>query len=254
MFDENKYRRIIENRRNGITDNDLETVDTELASVKPSKPVSDIGKEKEDINIDKGIYTKETLDKFLFTDELTDYITGIDMFKTKQTKENEIVVAPLSDMDMTFIGISQGNAYEEGFKEAKTMSRSIGEITRYFKPLFYINGIYNKGKNEDLFYYFRNDLKLNNVSDLSEEDKNKLQPTETFGILSPYTMPDIEVLTVKKINKMIDGYLKIYNQDNKEKVNAKIKSLIIYKDAIDKLGSTILYIPLFDKVIACSKL
>lgn len=253
MFDENKYKRIIENRRNGINESDLESVDTELASVKPSKQVPDSDTENKDINIDKGIYTNETLDKFLFTDDLTDYITGIDMFKTTKTKENEIVVAPLSDMNMTFIGISKGNAYEEGFKEAKTMARSIGEITRYFKPLFYINGVYSKGKNEDLFYYFRNDLKLNNVSDLSEQDKNKLQPTETYGILSPFTMPDIEVLTIKKIDKMIDGYLKVYNSDNKDQVNEKLKTLTIYKDMIDKLGSTILYIPLFDKVIACSK-
>ena len=242
---DNKYRKIIENKRNGLDplDNREYDEDNEYNSLKQETTKVD----DNEIDIDKGLYTQETLDKFLFSDELADYIDGITMFDSKEIKENEIVIAPLTEMNKTFIGISSGSASDKHFKELRNTSADIAKLTRYFKPIFYIEGLYSYENSEDLFYYFRNGLRLFSIDELSEQEKLELQPTGDYGILSPYTIKDLEVLTLKKVKKLIDKHLEHYSEYNKE----TLKVLVECHKGIKDNNNTYIYLPLFNKVIGC---
>lgn len=242
---DNKYRRIIENKRNGIdpVDNKEHGEDIEQDNLKQGITKTD----NTEIDMDKGLYTQETLDKFLFSDELKDYIGGISMFDSKEIKENELVIAPLTEMNKTFIGVSSGNANDRHFKELRNTSSEIAKVTRYFKPMFYIEGLYSYENSEDLFYYFKNGLRLLSVDELSEQDKAELQPTEDYGILSPYTTKDLEVLTISKVKKLIDKHLEHYNEHNKE----TLKILVECHKGMTESNNTYIYLPLFNKVIGC---
>lgn len=244
---DNRYRRIIENRRNGIDPKYIEDSEYDSLEQGTTKDTENDTKEEDTTNIDKGIYTQETLDKFLFSDELVEYIDGITIFESKEIKDNELVIAPLTEMNKTFIGISSGSASDKHFKELRNTSPEIAKVTRYFKPMFYIEGLYSYENAEDLFYYFKNGLRLFSINELSEQERLELQPTGDYGILSPYTIKDLEVLTLKRVKKLIDKHLEHYNEYNKE----TLKTLVECHKGIEDNNNTYIYLPLFNKVIGC---
>ena len=227
------------------------------------KPKKEQGKEKpkkHELDMDKGFYTLEMLDKFLFSDGFESYLNGIVYFKDTVEKYNEVILAPIPELNLTFIGKSQG-LFTDSELETTNLDPRVEKYARVFKPMFCVQGFYPpnaKTKESDLFYYLKHDLKFKNVNDLEQKDIDDFIDVmygEGFKVhisdvklVSPITTTDFEFLTLSKLDELIENGLKKYN--NSKESHSYLTELVNAKEFLkSEPDNEILYAPLLNKIV-----
>lgn len=254
------------------SDTDLPVSETETKGTDTTKkesknntinPKKEQGKEKPkkpELDMDKGFYTLEMLDKFLFNNGFEPYLNGIVYFKDTVEKYNEVILAPIPELNLTFIGKSQG-LFSDSELETTNLDPRVEKYARVFKPMFCVQGFYPpnaKTKESDLFYYLNHDLKFKNVNDLEQKDIDDFVDVmygEDFKVhisdvtlVSPITTTDFEFLTVSKLNELIENGLKKYN--NSKESESYLTELVNAKEFLEsEPDNEILYAPLLNKIV-----
>lgn len=254
------------------SDTDLPVSETETKGTDTTKkesknntinPKKEQGKEKPKkpkLDKDKGFYTLETLEKFLFNDGFEPYLNGIVYFKDTVEKYNEVILAPIPELNLTFIGKSQG-LFADSELETTSLDPRVEKYARVFKPMFCVQGFYPpnaKSKESDLFYYLNHDLKFENVNNLEQKDiddfvdvmygKDFKVHISDVTLVSPITTTDFEFLTLSKLNELIENGLKKYS--NSKESDLYLKELVNAKEFLEsEPDNEILYAPLLNKMV-----
>lgn len=229
-------------------------------TINPKKEQSKEKPKKPELDMDKGFYTLEMLDKFLFNNGFEPYLNGIVYFKDTVEKYNEVILAPIPELNLTFIGKSQG-LFSDSELETTNLDPRVEKYARVFKPMFCVQGFYPpnaKTKESDLFYYLNHDLKFKNVNDLEQKDIDDFVDVmygEDFKVhisdvtlVSPITTTDFEFLTVSKLNELIENGLKKYN--NSKESESYLTELVNAKEFLEsEPDNEILYAPLLNKIV-----
>lgn len=229
-------------------------------TIKPRKEQSKEKPKKPELDMDKGFYTLEMLDKFLFNNGFEPYLNGIVYFKDTVEKYNEVILAPIPELNLTFIGKSQG-LFTDSELETTNLDPRVEKYARVFKPMFCVQGFYPpnaKTKESDLFYYLKHDLKFKNVNDLEQKDIDDFVDVmygEDFKVhisdvklVSPITTTDFEFLTVSKLDELIENGLKKYNNSKESK--SYLSELVNAKEFLEsEPDNEILYAPLLNKIV-----
>lgn len=230
------------------------------STINPKKEQSKEKPKKPELNMDKGFYTLEMLEKFLFNNGFEPYLNGIVYFKDTVEKYNEVILAPIPELNLTFIGKSQG-LFTDSDLETTNLDPRVEKYARVFKPMFCVQGFYPpnaKTKESDLFYYLNHDLKFKNVNNLEQKDIDDFIDVmygEDFKVhisdvtlVSPITTTDFEFLTLNKLDELIENGLKKY--DNSKESDLYLKELVNAKEFLEsEPDNEILYTPLLNKMV-----
>ncbi|XWX31926.1 hypothetical protein BIPXVNHO_CDS0045 [Staphylococcus phage PG-2021_27] len=229
-------------------------------TIKPKKEQGKESTKKPELDMDKGFYTLEMLEKFLFNNGFEPYLNGIVYFKDTVEKYNEVILAPIPELNLTFIGKSQG-LFTDSELETTNLDPRVEKYARVFKPMFCVQGFYPpnaKTKESDLFYYLKHDLKFKNVNDLEQKDIDDFVDVmygEDFKVhisdvklVSPITTTDFEFLTLSKLDELIENGLKKYN--NSKESHSYLTELVNAKEFLEsEPDNEILYAPLLNKIV-----
>lgn len=230
------------------------------STIEPKKEQSKEKPKKPELDMDKGFYTLEMLEKFLFSDGFEPYLNGIVYFKDTVEKHDEVILAPIPELNLTFIGKSQG-LFTDSELETTNLDPRIEEYARVFKPMFYVHGFYPpnvKSKESDLFYSLKHDLKFKNVNDLEQKDMDKFIDImygrdfkvhiSDVALVSPITTKDFEFLTISKLDELIENGLKKYN--NSKESSKYLTELVNAKTFLEsEPDNELLYAPLLNKIV-----
>lgn len=267
--------KIISQNKLHESDTDLPMSETETKGTETTKkesksntikPRKEQGKEKPKkpkLDMDKGLYTLEMLEKFLFSDGFEPYLNGIVYFKDTVEKHNEVILAPIPELNLTFIGKSQG-LFSDSELETTNLDPRIEKYARVFKPMFCVKGYYppnTKSKESDLFYYLNHDLKFKNVNNLEQkdiddfidvmygkDDKDFKVHISDVTLVSPITTTDFEFLTLSRLNELIENGLKKYS--NSKESDSYLTELVNAKEFLEsEPDNEILYAPLLNKMV-----
>lgn len=229
-------------------------------TIKPKKEQSKEKPKKPELDMDKGFYTLEMLDKFLFNDGFEPYLNGIVYFKDTVEKYNEVILAPIPELNLTFVGKSQG-LFTDSELETTNLDPRVEKYARVFKPMFCVQGFYPpnaKTKESDLFYYLKHDLKFENVNNLEQKDIDRFVDImygkdfkvhiSDVKLVSPITTTDFEFLTLNKLNELIENGLKKYNKSKES--DSYLQELVNAKEFLESESENeILYAPLLNKIV-----